>query len=198
MRHVAWVLASALLTVSALSLQAVAMPGPAFACSCPGPPPPLAEIVVEGDVAVVIGVPGQPLGEVTPLATEAWYFGNDLADTIWLRGGTGMLSSCDVFLTTGQPYLLVLERDATDGVYATNSCAPSAQIGTAEGDVLVAEAEEAFGAPQSPPAPAPEPDALPDPSPWLGGGLVWVFAGVGAAAVLFVGALVIAVRRQRR
>jgi hypothetical protein len=190
------ILAALVLGLSAVWLQAVALPGRVVACSCM-PPSPLAEIVTQADVSVVVATPGAPLAEVTPLTVGAWYHGNDPVDAIWLRGGTGMASSCDVFLTVGQAYLLVLYSEG--GLYSTNSCAPNAQLGTPEGDRLLAEAEAAFGAPQPPPSPEPEAESVATPSPWLGDGLLWVFAGVGGAVVLFVVVLVAAgARRQLR
>ena len=198
MRRLWWLMTVALLAAGSVSVNAVALPGRVLACSCAGPPPALAEVAAQDDVSVVIATPGQPLEQVTPVTVEAWFHGANPADAVWLSGGTGMVTSCDIFLTTGAKYLLVLYNDPATGVYSTNMCAPSGQVGTPEGDQLVAEAQAVFGTAQPPPSPSPEPAGAAEPSPWLGSGLVWVLGGVAAALALFGLVLVVGLRRQAR
>lgn len=194
-----------LLTLSALFVQAVALPGRVLACSCLGPPPPLAEIAAADDVAIVAGTVGRALADRTPVAVEAWFHGAAPTDVVWLSGGTQMVSSCDIFMSAGERRIFVLYGQP-EGIYSANSCSPSGLIGTAEGDALVAEAIQAFGDPEvpataEPEAPAtPEPEAEPPAAPGsaraAGDGLLWVGAGVGLAVVLFGAVVFLAAFRR--
>jgi hypothetical protein len=202
MARPAVIAAAILLTLSAVFAQAVLFPGRALACSCIGPPPPLAEIAATDDVAIVAGTVGPALADRTPVAVDAWFHGIAPADLVWLSGGTQQMTSCDIIMSPGEQRLFVL-YGSVEGMYSANSCSPSGVIGTAEGDALVAEAIQAFGAPQLPPTaePEPEPPAAPASQPGAGGGglpigLLWVGAGVGLAVLLF--AAVVLVARVRR
>lgn len=190
--------AAILLTLSAVFAQAVMFPGRALACSCAGPPPPLAEIAAADNVAIVAGTVGGALTDRTPVAVDAWFHGAAPAEVVWLSGGTQMASSCDIFMSPGEQRLFVLYGQP-EGIYSANSCSPSGVIGTAEGDALVAEAIQAFGQPQAPPTAEPEaePPAAPPNQPVAGGGgLLWVGAGVGLAVLLF-GSVVLVARLRR-
>ena len=192
--------AAILLTLSAVFLQAVMFPGRALACSCAGPPPPLAEIAAADNVAIVAGTVGRALADRTPVAVDAWFHGVAPAEIVWLSGGSQQMTSCDIFMSPGEQRLFVL-YGGPEGLYSANSCSPTAVVGTAEGNALVAEAIQAFGDPQAPPTaePEPEPPAAPanPTAPQTGGpGMLWVAAGVGLATVLF-GAVVLVARLRR-
>jgi hypothetical protein len=204
MSRPAVIAAAILLTLSAVFAQAVLFPGPALACSCAGPPPPLAEIAAADDVAIIAGSVGPALADRTPVAVDAWFHGAARAELVWLSGGTQQMSSCDILMSPGERRLFVL-YGSVEGMYSANSCSPSGRIGTAEGDALVAEAMQAFGAPQPPPTtePEPEPPAAPQNQPAAGDGglpggpgLLWIGAGVGLAVLLF-GAVILVARVRR-
>jgi hypothetical protein len=190
--------AAILLTLSAVFTQAVMFPGRALACSCAGPPPPLAEIAAADNVTIVAGTVGRALADRTPVSVEAWFHGAAPTEIIWLSGGTQQMTSCDIFMSPGERRLFVLYGQP-EGMYSANSCSSTGVIGTAEGDALVAEAIQAFGDPQLPPTAAPEaePPATPQTPPaGSGGGLLWIGAGLGMAVVLF-GAVVLVARLRR-
>jgi hypothetical protein len=185
-------MALVLLTAS-LVAQALEAPIRVSACSCVAPMPTLAELAREPGTSIILASVGQALPDRTPLVIEGWFHGPAESDVIWIRGGANMGTSCDVFLDAGSSYVLVLYR-GEDGLYSTNSCTPSGQIGTEAGDHLVAEAMAIFGTAKAPPSPEPEPAAPVDLAPWTGG-LVWVAAAAGAGIMLF-GLIALLARRR--
>jgi hypothetical protein len=194
--------ASLLLALSALTIQAVALPARTLGCSCVAPLPSLEEIVGSGDdVAVLVGTVGQPLAEMTPIEVEQWFHGARPADVVWINGGQQMMTSCDVMVSAGQRHFLVL-YGAPGQPYSTSLCAPNALIGSDEGVQLVAEAEEVFGLGRPPPSAEPEPQSEPEvvqpTAADAGGGLLWVLAGVAGAVLLFAAVMLVALRRPAR
>lgn len=173
-------------------VQSVVLPGPVLACSCVEPQP-LAEIAATENVAVVAGTVGQALPDRTPLGIDTWFHGANPSDAVWLNTGSQMISSCDIGMSAGQRWLLVL-YPADTGMYSAGLCSPHAMLGTPEGEALFEEAAAVFGAGQPIPSPSPEPPASIDASPWLGG-IAWVGGAVGAALLLF-GALFLLARRK--
>jgi hypothetical protein len=187
-----------LLTVSALFAQSLMLPGRVLACSCAGPPPPLAEIAAADNVTIIAGTVGPALADRTPVAVDAWFHGAAPAEMVWLSGGTQMMTSCDIVMNPGERRLFVLYGQP-EGMYSANGCSPSGLIGTAEGNALVAEAQQAFGQPQA--LPTAEPQNAPPPAPEnapsaAGDGLLWIGAGVGLAVLLFGGVALLAVVRR--
>jgi hypothetical protein len=173
--------------------QAVEAPLRVSACSCVAPMPTLEELAREPGTDIVLASVGQALPDRTPLLIEGWFHGTPETDVIWIRGGANMGTSCDVFLDAGRSYVLVLYR-GDDGLYATNSCTPSGQVGTEAGDNLVAQATSLFGTAQAPPTLEPGPAAPVDLAPWTGG-LTWVAAAAGAGVLLF-GLIALLARRR--
>lgn len=193
-RRLKTVSAALVFAFMAYALQSVALPGRVLACSCVTPLPSLAELVDRDQITVVVGIVGQALPDRTPIAVEAWFYGEAATDLVWLSGGANEATSCDVFMSVGEHRLLVLQGGA-DGLYSTNVCLPGGLIGTPEVDARLAEAAGLFGVAQSPPpAPEPAPNEPLDLSPWLGG-LTWVAAAAGVAILMF-GALALFARRR--
>lgn len=185
--------AAFVLAVASLVAHGVEAPLRVVACSCVAPMPTLAELAQEPGASIVVATVGQALPERTPLAVEGWFRGSIESDVIWLHGGINMGTSCDVFLEAGRSYVLVLYR-GEGGLYSTNSCTPSGQVGTVAGDNLLAEAAALFGDAQAPPTPEPVAPTPIDLAPWLGG-VAWAAAGAGVAALLFAAIALLARRR---
>jgi len=202
MRRLLPVLAAIAISFTALTFQAIQLPGRALACSCVAPLPTLAEVARDEGTSIVVGTVGRALPDRTPIAIEGSFVGGPHAEVIWLTGGSEQMTSCDIFMSAGERRLLVLYRGEAD-VYSTNSCAPSGLLGTQDGDALLATAIDTFGDATVPGAPEPEPEPEPEvtspiaaePSPWLGQGLVWA-AGAFGVGVLFFGAIVLIARRR--
>ncbi|CAN5556489.1 hypothetical protein BH23CHL6_BH23CHL6_13270 [soil metagenome] len=190
--------AALVLAIGALFTQSVVLPARVVACSCAGPPPPLAEIVRENQaqVAIVAGTVGAALPERTPVAVDSWFHGANPTNVVWLAGGTQMMSSCDITMSPGERRLFVLYAQG-DGVYSANMCSPGGLIGAPDGDALMLEAASTFGG-QPPPSAEPEAPPAAEPSPWLGDGLLWVLAAVGVAALLFGAIILVGLRQARR
>lgn len=182
-----------LVAAASLFAQAVEAPLRVAACSCVAPMPTLAELAREPGTDIVLASVGQALPDRTPLLIEGWFHGAPESDVIWIRGGANMGTACDVFLDAGRSYVLVLYR-GEDGLYSTDSCTPSGQVGTEAGDNLVVQATALFGTAQAPPTPEPEPAAPVDLAPWTGG-LIWVVAAAGAGVLLF-GLIALLARRR--
>ncbi len=215
-------MAAALLAFSAYALQAVHLPGRVLACSCAGPPS-MAELVPREGLALLIGTVGQRGPDVTPITVEGWFGQPDPPDLVFIMSGESFGSSCDLYVGTNERWLLTLYR-TREGPYDTSTCSPNGQLGTPDGDALVADAIAVFGAPTSPPpptpapdptrapsgqpqpppssqpvAPEPEPETLSpiviEPSPLLAQGLIWVAAAVGVG-VLLLGAITLVAPRR--
>ena len=208
MHRVLPVVAAIAMAFTALTFQAIQLPGRALACSCVEPLPTLAELAGEQGTSIVIGTVGRALPDRTPIAVEGSFVGGPHAEVVWLSGGSQQMTSCDIFMSVGERRLLVLFRSEGE-LYSTNSCAPSGLLGTAAGDALVATAVEAFGEPQAPAVGEPEPEPQPEPepeiqaeptstpeaAPLLGTGLIWA-AGAFAAGLMLFGLVILMARRR--
>ena len=197
-RRIQALFSASLLAAALFFVNGVAIPQVVLACSCM-PPEPIAAAAEDPRRAIVLATIGFPLGEgpawstSTAVAIEGRFTGTIEAEVIPVRNILLDDGTCGLGASEGERWLLVLFRD-DDGIYSTNSCLPSGQIGTEHGDALLDEAIAAFGNPSVPATPEPEPPAPIDFSPWLGG-LGWVIAVVGAGAVLL--GLVALVARRR-
>ena len=210
MRHLPTVAAAIVLAFTALTFQAVQLPGRALACSCIAPLPTLAEVARDEGTSIVVATVGRALPDRTPIAVEGSFVGGPHAEVLWLSGGSQQMSSCDMFMSAGERRLLVLHR-IEGGIFSTNPCAPTGLLGTAEGDALLATAIEDFGEAQPPgapePEPEPEPEAEPEPeiqtepstivesAPFASQGLMWAAGALGVGILMF-GAIVLIARRR--
>ena len=177
--------------------QAVIVPGRVWACRC-AEPRPLAQVVTGEQVAVIVGSVGQPLVDRTPITVETWFHGAPPAGVVWLAGGTQMASSCDISLTPGSTWVLVLYggpmAPGAGGFYSAGSCDPHGMLGTAHGDAVLAEAIATFGAGQLPEVPEPEPVPAIDLSA-VGHGLLWAVAA-STVGLLVLGIVALVARRR--
>lgn len=212
MRRLLPVASAIVLAFTALTFQAVQLPGRALACSCIAPLPTLVDVADDEGTSIVIATVGRALPDRTPLAVEGSFVGGPHAEVIWLSGGSQQMTSCDIFMSAGERRLLVLYRGDA-GLYTSNSCAPFGLLGTPDGDALLATAVEAFGNPQEPvvaepqpepepePQPEPEPEAQPEPptttepAPLVGAGVVWAVGALGMGLLMF-GALILIAKRR--
>lgn len=159
MRHGLQLAAALLLAFVAYSFQAVQLPGRVLACSCAGPPR-LANVGHFPNEALLIGTIGESQGDRTSIRVEGWFVSPAAeADVIFLRNGTSFGSSCDLYLTTSERWLLTLYLNDQD-LYETNTCSPNGLVGTPEGGALRGEAIALFGPPRPPP-PSTEPQLPP-------------------------------------
>ena len=181
------------------AVQSVQLPGRALACSCAGPPPPMAQAAATDPVTIVAGTVGVAQPDRTPIAVDTWFHGGFVTDVIWVMGGTNQMSSCDVFMSAGERRVMVLwggpSAPGANGLYSTSSCSANAAVGTDAGNELLAEAIDTFGSGQAPPEAEPEPEAPIDLSPWLGDGLLWAAIAVTAGLALF-GVVTLVTRRR--
>jgi hypothetical protein len=137
------------MAVWAFAFQAAEFPHRVAACYCMERP--LAESLAREDPTVVVGTVAQALGDRTRIVADGWFHGPFPADVLWVRGGTGSSSSCDLNIAHGQRRVFVLfggpRAPGANGLYSTSICDPGGVIGTAAGDAVLAEAVEIFGEP---------------------------------------------------
>jgi len=185
--------ASALLVLVFVGLVGV-QPPCVLACSCPEPPP-LAEAARDPNTAVVAGRVGLAVEGGYAFVVERWFNGPDPAPTFFARSGNG--ADCGVPLQTGDHLLAVWYRD-DQGAYSASSCSRFARLDAPDGEALMAEATEVFGAGivVSEPTPGPidvpgGPAGVPPEAIAVGA----VAAGVGVLAAV-AGVALIARRRR--
>jgi hypothetical protein len=181
-----------------------AVPPCASACSCI-PIGPITDYVADGATAVMAGTVGANLGGTRyAFVVERWYAGPGGGSIVTIDGGAGAM--CGVTLTPGDRLVFAAAHDG-NGTFSPSICAPFANVDTADGAALLAEADRVFGgqAPADDPSPAP---AVPEPRPTREAGIPDAprTPGVGpelvaaGAIALGIGVLVLAVlvARNRR
>jgi len=191
--------------------QALAGPLPALACTCALPEGGLAALVGQPDVVVFTGTAGRQAIDRVPFTVTDWFHGDGAARIVFVRpasipdgrGGV-MHNTCGLDFRPGEWMFLVAHGHPPEPLTAS-VCSPHASLDTAEGQALVADATEVFGAPgAAPPAEGPaattqptEPPAVPAPTPaaldptWL-----YVAAVIGGAGLIFAIMALLAVRRR--
>ncbi len=191
----------ALLAFSAAFVQSVAIPRVARACDCVIPQ--LAHYVGRQDAVIVSGTVGARQGNLIQLAVETWYHGAQPRGGLWLvpadsrHGGMTAFNTCGLGLVAGERWFLAMSGKPSEPL-SPSICSPGGQLGSPEGDELVARAEEIFGGGLAPPSAAPE-AALPQPFDLTsldGVAMAWLGAGVAAAVVILGLAIVVAGRRR--
>lgn len=182
----------ALLTVGAVG--SLAQPTCAYACSCAGPLPDVADYNGPEEVVLVGRVgPDDGSGQY-PFAVERWFHGGTAARITLASAaqrqpdGTVAFNTCGVELLVGAHLVLVAYRG--DGVYSPSICSPIASVESAEGQAIITDAVKAFGSgvPPGGDGPAVE-NADNGPSVYL--------IAAGIAAVLVVASIVAFARRER-
>ncbi len=150
------------------------IPPPTFACSC-AMPGPIAEVAKEPAAVVVAGTVGPPVVAAGfAFQVERWYFGASPSAILTMVPGDG--ASCGLPLRPGERLIAVAYRDE-QGLVHPSICSHYGQVGTPEGQALMAEAERAFGPgpSMSEPPPAAEPGGVP--WPLLAGGGILLAGG---------------------
>jgi hypothetical protein len=191
---------AALCAFAATAFQSIALPRPAFACSCVADLPSLAETAERDNVAIVTGTVGVAQPDRTPFVVQTWFHGGFPAKAVWLAGGTNMMSSCDIGLGAGQQWFLVLyggpAAPDSNGLYSAGMCSQNARLDSDAGQAYVTEATVAFGG-QPPPTSDPEPASLAAPidvEPWLVG--LPVVAAISLVALAFLAIVALVARRR--
>jgi hypothetical protein len=190
-------LASTALLSTAMWLTAA---GPTFACSCVGSQPMATYATAE--YAVFSGTTGPSDARGVPVRVAQWFSGPGPAPIVWLAASSfGDGASCGTSKpAAGTEWIWVTWLPEDGGDPATGLCNPHGELGTPEGDALLADATTTFGgvAPPGttatdPPATAPEPpNVSPDAAfPILVGTL-------GLGLVVLLGVVVVAGRRTRK
>ena len=204
MRRALPVAVAFLFAFCAYAFQAVQLPGRALACSCVEVPPSLAEEAANNPVTIVAGTIGVAQPDRTPVVVDTWFHGEFVTDRLWLRGGTDSMSSCDVSVSAGERRVMVLwggppnpRAPGSDGMYSTSLCSANAVIGTAEGNALLAQATDVFGAGDGLPDAEPEPAAPIDLAPWLGTGTLIAVAAVGGGLLVLAAVTLFGNRRPQ-
>jgi hypothetical protein len=185
--------ASALLVLVFVGLVGV-QPPCVLACSCPEPPP-LAEAARDPNTAVVAGRVGLAVQGGHAFVVERWFNGPDPAPTFLARSGNG--ADCGVPLQTGDHLLAVWYRDE-QGAYSASSCSRFAWLDAPDGEALMAEATEAFGAGIVVNEPTPGPIDVPGGPAGLPPEAIAVGAVVAGVGVLAAVAGVALIARRRR
>ena len=126
-----------ILAAGAFWLQALAVPAPTFACSCPGGIR-LAELAADGDSIVIAIVEDRNTINVTHT-----FAGEAERGLMQIRGLGPHEDACQEAALSGETWLFSLREHA--GRWSTSLCTLNGLIGTDYGDSLLAEAIELFG-----------------------------------------------------
>jgi hypothetical protein len=173
---------------------------PTFACSCVQPEPMAA--YATADNAVFSGTAGPSDARGVPVRVGQWFSGPGAAPIVYLSAASfGGESSCGTNAPTAGTQWIWVTFVGERGDLMTGLCNPHGQLGTPEGDALLADATKTFGgvAPpdateSDPPEAAPQPPPeTPSPRTELGG--VILLGTVGLGGVLLLGVVLFARRR---
>src|SRR5919108_1744348 len=144
-----------------VALAGLAMPPAAMACSCAAPGP-LSDVRGDPNIAVFTATVDFQDARGFPMTVTRWFQGAGVIEPrVWFTAGSfsGDGASCGVApLPVGTEWIFVAYR--TEGMYGTGSCSPHAALATPEGQAMLAEAVETFGAP-APVTPEPTTDPPP-------------------------------------
>jgi len=178
----------------AIAVAALALPVATSACSC-AMPGPMAEVRGDPEIAVFSGVIDPQDARGYPVTITRWYQGGGIVEPrIWFTAGSfsGEGASCGVApLPIATEWIFVAYR--TEGMYGTGLCSPHAALATADGQAMLADAIQTFGAgvPSSP-------DPGSDPSPPAGPTTIPGFVGPFALAIFGLGVVIGVVGVLRR
>ena len=172
---------------------------PTFACSCVQPEPIAA--YATADNAIFSGTAGPSDARGVPVRVGQWFSGPGAAAIVYLSAASfGGESSCGTSAPPAGTEWIWVTFVGERGELMTGLCSPHGQLGTPEGDALLADATKTFGgiAPPGtatdPPEAAPEtPAGTPPVGPELGGAIV--LGTVGLAGAVLLGVVLFARRR---
>lgn len=188
----------AVLLIAAFAV--LAFPRPTVACSCAGPDAILESAATDPSTAVFTAVVGPSMGTETSLSVTRWFQGGGPGQAfLVLDVQVGDGASCGTSTPpAGGEYLFAMPLEGNRG--GLGLCSLMADVGTPEGQALLARAME-IGAPVVPSATDP-PDESPVPSTSTSGLAVSILGAVAplAVAIAFglglIGGLVLILRRR--
>ncbi len=174
--------------------------GPTFACSCAQPGP--IGTYKTADNAIFAGTTGPSDARGVPVRVAQWFWGAGAAPIVYLSASSfGDGASCGTNVpAAGTDWIWVTWLPEGGGDPSTGLCNPQAQLGTPEGDALLADATAAFGG-VAPPGttetdpPENTPVTPPAASPDAAGPIL--IATLGLGIVVLLGAVLLARRRSR-
>ncbi len=186
-----------LLLVASLSTALwLTIAGPTFACSCMEGQPMAA--YATSDHAIFSGTTGPSDARGVPVRVARWFSGPGAAPIVYLGASSfGDGASCGTSVPpAGSEWIWVTFLPEDGGDPVAGLCSPHAQLGTVEGDAMLADAASTYGGiappgttPTDPPAAAPQSPVAAE----LGVPIVLATVGLGLAVLL--GAVVVARRR---
>lgn len=195
-------LALALVVVGHLSI-----PRPVVACSCVAPIDALDMAGQDQESTVFTATTGITVGDQMQVLVTRWFRGQPISGlaTVQLHLGDG--ASCGMSpLPAGRAYLFMTYPSETSK-HALSSCSPQGDLGTPDGQALLARAVELYGTGVAPPtATAPESTAPPDAygDPTVIGAIASVAGSIAplalviAFAVGLLGGVALILRRRPR
>lgn len=170
--------------------------GPAFACDCAGPQP--MATYKSPDSVVFAGVAGQIDGRGVPVSVTTWYHGTGAAPLVYLAksgfGNDGMCGTATPVAGTGWIWVAWIPEGGGDP--QASLCLPSAQLGTADGNAMTADAKATFGG--APPPGANVETGAPGPNVPADAAVPVLVATFAVGAALFAAVALLARRRSRR
>jgi hypothetical protein len=169
---------------------------PTVACSC-AMLDTLAEYATP-ESAIFSGTAGRQDGRGVPVVVDTWFQGNGAAPLVYLAASSfGDGSSCGVSAPPpGTSWIWVTYLSAGGGDPATGLCSPSGQLGTPEGNALLAEATRTFRGTRLA-EPTEPPQAVAPPLVPRGSEPVIVVGTIGLGLSILAGAIFLARRRSR-
>jgi hypothetical protein len=172
---------------------------PTFACSCVQPQPMAA--YATADNAVFSGTAGPSDARGVPVRVGQWFSGRGAAAIVYLSASSfSGESSCGTSAPAAGTQWIWVTFVGEQADFMTGLCDPHGELGTPEGDALLADATKTFGgvAPpgateSDPPEAAQTPPETPPARTELGGAIV--LGTVGLAGALLLGVVLVARRR---
>ena len=198
--HTALRLARVLLVAGLLAIVPnVAVPERVVACSCVGPQP-LQVYAADGSVIFAGRVDGREARGVR-VAVSQWFAGEGAAPVAWIGGDFGNGASCGVGSepVVGSHWIWVAWRPEDGDDLSISICAPTAELTSADGQRLLAEAQRTFGPGLVNPLGPSSQDPV-DPvasTPRVDPAVVIVGGGVLAVGVIVLAAAAVIARRRR-
>jgi hypothetical protein len=171
--------------------------GPTFACSCVAPGPMTDYDTAE--YAVFSGIAGSLDGRGVPVHVTTWYHGTRAAPLVYLaKTSFGDSAACGTTApVAGSGWIWVTWLPEDGGDPGTGLCSPSAQLGTPEGNAMVADATATFGGAPPPGVDVDPPDAAAGPTVPPDAAVPVLLGTLVISVVLFVVVAALARRRPR-
>ena len=169
--------------------------GPTVACSC-AMPGSMKEYATP-DNAIFSGTAGLKDGRGVPVEVATWFSGKGAAPVVYLAASSfGDGAACGTTPPTPGTRWIWVTWLGEGGDPVTGLCSPAGQLGTTEGDAMLADAVRTFGGTPiaeatGPPEPAPSPVVPEGSEPAI------VIGTIGLGVAIFAGAVLLARRRSR-